>query len=246
MRSEFLPYGKQSINQNDIEAVIEVLRSSFLTTGPKVVDFEKALAHRVGARHGIAIANGTASLHAMCDALDLKEGDEVIVPAVTFLATANCVMYVGARPVFCDVDPESGLMTPETFQAAITPKTKAVIPVHLTGNPVDLKGIADLAKKHGIAVIEDAAHAVGAHEEEGAIGGCIHSQMVSFSFHPVKHITTGEGGMIMTNDDALATRLRQFRSHGMTRDPEVITRPNEGPWYYEQHHLGYNYRIIDL
>ena len=246
MRSEFLPYGKQSINQKDIEAVIEVLRSSFLTTGPRVADFESALANRVGAKHGIAIANGTASLHAMCDALHLQEGDEVIVPAVTFLATANCVLYVGATPVFCDVDPTSGLMTPETFEAAITPKTKAVIPVHLTGNPVDLKGIAQVAQQHGIAVIEDAAHAVGAYEEAGPIGGCLHSQMVSFSFHPVKHITTGEGGMIMTNDDDTATRLRQFRSHGMTRNPDVLTRPHEGPWYYEQHHLGYNYRITDL
>jgi perosamine synthetase len=242
----FLPYGRQTINERDIEAVVEALRAPFLTTGPRVAAFEEAIAEHVDARFGVAISNGTAALHAMCDALNLAEDAEVIVPAVTFLATANSVLYVGARPVFADVDPESGLMTPESFERAITPKTAAVIPVHLAGNPVDMKGIKAVAQRHQIRVIEDAAHAVGAREEGGAIGACLNSEMASFSFHPVKHITTGEGGMVMTNDERLADRLRRFRSHGMTRDRSALSRPDEGPWYYEQHHLGYNYRITDL
>jgi perosamine synthetase len=242
----FLPYGQQDLDEGDIAAVVEALRSPYLTTGPRVEAFERAVAARVGARHGVAISNGTAALHAMYDALGVGPGDEVVVPAVTFLATANAALYVGARPVFCDVDPTSGLMTPEALRAAMTPQTKLVVPVHLAGNPTHTEALAQVAREGGARLVEDAAHAAGAIDSGVAVGACAWSEMASFSFHPVKHITTAEGGMVMTNDDALAARLRTFRSHGMTRDPALLSRPNEGPWYYEQHTLGYNYRLTDL
>ncbi len=246
MSQTFLPYGSQSIDDDDIAAVVETLRSPYLTTGPKVAEFEVAVAKRVDANAGIAVSNGTAALHATCHVLGLGPGDEVIVPAVTFLATANCARYVGANPIFADVDPDTGLVTAETIEAAITPRTKAIIPVHLTGRPVDLEPIARLAQKHGLAVIEDAAHAMGATYQGEPIGSGKWSQMAIFSYHPVKHMTTGEGGMILTNDPALEEKLRRFRSHGMVHQEEALQRAKPGPWYYEQQDLGYNYRITDI
>jgi len=242
----FLPYGQQDLDESDLAAVMEALRSPYLTTGPGVEAFERAVAARVGARFGVAISNGTAALHAMYDALGVGPGDEVVVPAVTFLATANAALYVGARPVFCDVDPTSGLMTPEALAAAMTPRTRLVVPVHLAGHPAHTAALAEVARAGGARLVEDAAHATGAVDQGVAVGACAWSEMASFSFHPVKHITTAEGGMVMTNDEALAARLRLFRSHGMTRDSSLLSRPDEGPWYYEQQALGYNYRLTDV
>jgi perosamine synthetase len=244
MADDILPYGRQWIEEDDVEAVIEAVQGVYLTTGPTVARFEAALAEAVGAEHAIAVCNGTAALHAACAAARLGPGDEVLVPALTFLATANCARYVGAEPVFVDVDPDSGLIDMDDAARRITSKTKAIIPVHLTGRPVELDAIAALARAHNLTVIEDAAHALGARYHDSPIGDCSRSDMAIFSFHPVKHVTTGEGGAITTNDDGLAEAMRVFRSHGMVRDQ--LRHPSPGPWYYEQHTLGFNYRITDL
>jgi len=246
MADDILPYGRQWIEEDDVEAVIEALRGVYLTTGPTVARFEAALAQAVGAKHAVAVCNGTAALHAACAVAGLGPGDEVLVPALTFLATANCARYVGAEPVFVDVDPDSGLIDVEDAARRITSKTRAIIPVHLTGRPVELDALAGLARAHDLTVIEDAAHALGARYHDDPIGGCARADMAIFSFHPVKHVTTGEGGAITTNDPALAEALRVFRSHGMVREPAQLQRPSPGPWYYEQQTLGFNYRITDL
>lgn len=243
---DFLPYGAQSIDEADIAAVVAALRSEFLTTGPRVGEFERALAGAVHAPHAVATSSGTAALHAACQALDLGPEDEVIVPAITFLATSNAVLYAGARPVFSDVCPDCGLMRPEDLEAAWTPRTRAIIPVHLTGRPVDLEVLSAFARERGAAVIDDAAHALGARLRGTPIGGAPWSDMSIFSFHPVKHATTGEGGAVVTSDDELAARVRTFISHGMVREPERLESPSPGPWYYEQQDLGYNYRITDI
>jgi perosamine synthetase len=244
MADDILPYGRQWIEDDDVEAVVEALRGVYLTTGPTVARFEEALAEAVGAAHAVAVCNGTAALHAACAAAGLGPGDEVLVPAMTFLASANCARYVGAEPVFVDVDPDSGLIDLDDAARRITDRSKAIIPVHLTGRPVDLDALAALAEAHDLRVIEDAAHALGARHHDRPIGGCTRSSMAIFSFHPVKHVTTGEGGAITTNDPALAEAMRVFRSHGMVR--EQLRQPSPGPWYYEQQTLGFNYRITDL
>ena len=244
--NEFLPYGAQTIDDDDIAAVVEALRSPFLTTGPRVPAFEAGIAEAVGARHAVAVSSGTAALHAACHVLDLGPEDEVVVPAITFLATANAVRYVGARVVFADVCADSGLMRPEDLERAITPRTRAVIPVHLTGRPTELDALHAIATKQGAVIIEDAAHALGATLAGHPIGDGTWSEMTIFSFHPVKHITTGEGGLIVTNNAVRAARLRRFISHGMVRDADELEHPSEGPWYYEQQELGFNYRITDV
>ena len=246
MPDAILPYGRQSIDEDDIAAVVEALRSDYLTTGPRVGRFEARLAELVGAPQALAVANGTAALHAACAVAGLGPGDEVLVPALTFLASANCARYVGAEPVFVDVDPRSGLIDLDDAARRVSAKTKAIIPVHLNGRPVDLAGVAALAARHGLRVIEDAAHALGASYAGTKIGDCAHSDMAIFSFHPVKHITTGEGGAITTRSEELARALAEFRSHGMVRDPARLEQPAPGPWYYEQQSLGFNYRITDL
>lgn len=244
--SHFLPYGAQSIDDADLAAVVEALRSPYLTTGPRVGEFEAALASAVEAPHAVAMSSGTAALHAACHALDLGPEDEVIVPSVTFLATSNAVLYAGARPVFSDVCPDCGLMRPEDLEAAWTPRTRAVIPVHLTGRPVDMEVLSAFARERGATVIDDAAHALGASLRGTPIGGGPWSDMSIFSFHPVKHATTGEGGAVVTADEGLAARVRTFISHGMVREPDQLKAPSPGPWYYEQQELGYNYRITDI
>lgn len=246
MADDILPYGRQWIEQDDLEAVIEALRGVYLTTGPTVARFEAALAKAVGAGHAVAVCNGTAALHAACAAAGLGPGDEVLVPALTFLATANCARYVGAEPVFVDVDPDSGLIDCEDAARRMTSKTRAILPVHLTGRPAELDAVAALARAHDLTVIEDAAHALGARYHDDPIGDCSRAAMSIFSFHPVKHVTTAEGGAITTNDPALAEAMRVFRSHGMIREPRRLREPSPGPWYYEQQSLGYNYRITDL
>jgi perosamine synthetase len=240
--SGMLPYGHQSIDDADIEAVAKVLRSDWLTTGPKVGEFEAAFAEAVGAKHAVAVCNGTAALHAAAYAAGIAEGSEVIVPPMTFVASANCVRYQDGTVVFADVRPETLLADPEKIAEAATPRTRAVVAVDYTGQPADLDEIGALASKYGWIVIEDAAHALGATYRGRRVGSIAH--MTTFSLHPVKQITTGEGGVVTTNDDALASRLRLFRNHGIASDHRQ--REKEGSWFYEMVDLGYNYRITDF
>lgn len=250
MSAGFLPYGRQTIDEDDIAAVTEALRADFLTTGPRVEAFEDAFAAVVGAGHAVACSNGTTALHMAMMALGVMEGDVCIVPAVTFVATANAARFQGAEVTFCDVDPDTGLMTPETLDRALNVAggAAAVLPVHLAGRMVDMPRVRALAANAGAAVVEDACHALGSTGASGRAGDCTHSEMACFSFHPVKTIATGEGGMVTTNDAGLAERLRQARNHGILRDPTLFTEPGHAdePWYYEQQTLGWNYRLPDL
>ncbi len=239
----YIPYGRQMIDEEDIQAVVDVLRSDYLTTGPSITEFEQKVAKRVGARYAVAIANGTAALHGACFAAGIGEGDEVITTPITFAASSNCVLYCGGKPIFADIKADTYNIDPEDIRRKITDKTKAIIAVHFTGQPCEMDEIHKLAREHNLVVIEDAAHALGADYKGRPIGSI--SDMTTFSFHPVKHITSGEGGMITTNDEELYKRLVLFRSHGITRDESLLS-DNEGPWYYEQQELGYNYRITDI
>ena len=248
MSGPVLPYGRQTIEDDDIAAVAEALRADFLTTGPAVEAFEAAFALAVGAPHAVACSNGTAALHLAMMALDVQPGEVVIAPAITFLATANCARYVGAEVVFADVDPNTGLMTPDTLTEALTRlggrKLRAVLPVHLRGDVAQLPELAALAGQAGAVLVEDAPHALGSTATFGnvaeRVGDARHSAMATFSFHPVKTIATGEGGMVTTNDPRLAERLRIFRSHGMVRPPGA------DPWWYEMPEPGFNYRLPDI
>lgn len=257
----FLPYGKQLIEDDDVAAVTAALRGDFLTTGPSVAAFEEAFANHVGARHAVSCANGTAALHMTALALGLKPGDRTIVPAITFLATANCARYVGAEVTFADVDSSTALMTPATLEEAIgrTGKdAKAVYPVHMNGQTVEMASVARIARARGLAIVEDACHALGgAYRAEGEahpVGACRHSDMAIFSFHPVKIIASGEGGMVTTNDDTLAAALRRERNHGMVRAPGPFEDRAQAygpdgsvnPWYYEMPEPGFNYRLTDI
>jgi len=244
--AKFLPYGRQSIEQDDIDAVVEVLRGDYLTTGPAVERFERALADAVGAEAAVAVSSGTSALHAACFAAGVGEGDEVVVPAVSFLATANCARFLQAEPIFADVDPSSGLVVPSEVERLVGPNTKAVIPVHLNGVAADMPAIRKAAGKVEATVIEDAAHALGGLEDGRAVGSCHERGMAMFSFHPVKQITTGEGGAVTTNDPELLRRLRLVRNHGMVRDEGALRDPSPGPWYYEQQVLGHNMRLTDI
>ena len=243
INEKFIPYGQQWIDEEDIQAVIETLKSDFLTQGPRIKEFEEKLAGVVGAKYAVAISNGTAALHAACFAAGIGEGDEVITTPMTFAASANCALYVGATPIFADIDPITYNIDIEDIKRKITKKTKAIIPVHFTGQPCEMDDITELAKEHGLIVIEDGAHALGAEYKGRKIGSI--SDMTTFSFHPVKHITTGEGGAITTNNKEYYEKLLLFRAHGITKDQDRMGL-NEGPWYYEQQALGYNYRITDI
>lgn len=238
-----IPYGKQTIEQDDIQAVVDVLKSDFLTTGPKIAEFEQTVADYVGAKYAVAISNGTSALHAACFAAGIEPGDEVITTPLTFAASANCVLYCGGTPVFADVDPKTYNIDPEDIQRKITDRTKAIIAVHLAGQPCDMDAIHSIAREHGLIVIEDGAHALGSVYKGKKIGSM--SDMTTFSFHPVKPITTGEGGMIVTDNEDFYKKMILFRSHGITRDDSMMTR-NDGPWFYQQFNLGYNYRITDI
>ncbi|MFX3673729.1 MAG: UDP-4-amino-4,6-dideoxy-N-acetyl-beta-L-altrosamine transaminase [Paenisporosarcina sp.] len=243
IRQSYLPYGKQWIDEEDIEAVVEVLKGDYLTTGPYISKFEQAVAQYVGAKYAVAFSNGTAALHGACFAAGIGQGDEVITTPMTFAASANCVLYQGGIPVFADIDEKTYNIDPNKIEEKITNKTKAIIPVDFTGQPVELDRILEIARKHSLVVIEDAAHALGATYKGRKIGSI--SDMTMFSFHPVKHITSGEGGMITTNNEEYYEKLLQFRSHGITRDKEKL-KEYHGPWYYEMQFLGYNYRITDI
>lgn len=238
-----IPYGKQTIEQDDIQAVVDVLKSDFLTTGPKIAEFEQTVADYVGAKYAVAISNGTSALHAACFAAGIGPGDEVITTPLTFAASANCVLYCGGTPVFADVDPKTYNIDPEDIQRKITDRTKAIIAVHLAGQPCDMDAIHSIAREHGLIVIEDGAHALGSVYKGKKVGSM--SDMTTFSFHPVKPITTGEGGMIVTDNEDFYKKMILFRSHGITRDDSMMTR-NDGPWFYQQFDLGYNYRITDI
>lgn len=247
---ERIPYGHQTIDEADIQAVISVLQSDYLTTGPSVDTFEQKIAAYTGARYATAVSNGTAALHTACLAAGIGQGDEVITSPMTFAASANCILYCGARPVFADIDPNTYNLSPEQIEKKITPRTKAVIPVHFTGQPCDMDAIGRIAEKYHLTVIEDGAHALGASWHGKKIGSF--SAMTTFSFHPVKPITTGEGGMVVTDDAQLYERLRLYRSHGITRDEAKMQETEGGckdrgeAWYYEQVALGFNYRMTDI
>ena len=241
-----IPYGRQTIGKADIEAVASVLNSEFLTTGPKVAEFEEKFALFVGAKYAVAVSNGTAALHLACLAAGLKNGDELITSPMTFAASANCALYCGAKPVFVDIKAENGLIDERLIEKKITPKTKIVIPVHYTGLPCDMKQIHAIAKKHNIIIIEDASHALGSRYKGTKIGDCKYSDMAIFSFHPVKHITTGEGGMITTNSKDFYEKLLRQRTHGITKDPDKLLNKNEGSWFYEMQEFGFNYRLTDF
>lgn len=238
-----IPYGKQTIEQDDIQAVVDVLKSDFLTTGPKIAEFEQTVADYVGAKYAVAISNGTSALHAACFAAGIRPGDEVITTPLTFAASANCVLYCGGTPVFADVDPKTYNIDPEDIRRKITDRTKAIIAVHLAGQPCDMDAIHSIAREHGLIVIEDGAHALGSVYKGKKVGSL--SDMTTFSFHPVKPITTGEGGMIVTDNEDFYKKMILFRSHGITRDDSMMIR-NDGPWFYQQFDLGYNYRITDI
>ncbi len=239
----YIPYGRQQIDEEDIREVVRVLLSDYLTTGPKIQEFEEAVAQYTGARYAVAVSSGTAALHIACLAAGIGEGDEIITTPITFAASANCALYCGGRPVFADICPDTYNIDPADIQRKITSRTKALIPVHYTGQPCQMDEIHGIAREHGLVVIEDGAHALGARYRGQRIGGL--SDMTCFSFHPVKHITTAEGGMVLTNDEKLYERLRLYRSHGITRE-EKLLQEDQGPWYYEQLDLGYNYRISDV
>ena len=242
VRKTLLPYGRQSIDEADIQSVVDVLRSDWLTTGPKINEFEEAFAACVGAKYAVAFSSGTAALHGAAFAAGLKPGDEAITSPLTFAATANCVLYQGTRPVFADVCSDTLNLDPEKFGERITTKTRAVLPVDYAGHPADLDPILELAERNGLIVIEDACHALGA-EYRGRRTGCI-AHMSVFSFHPVKHVTTGEGGMVTTDRADFAESLRRFRNHGIST--EARQRHASGQWYYEMVALGYNYRLTDI
>lgn len=240
-RSQFLSYGCQSIDEDDIQVVVETLRSPFLTQGPKIRQFEQAIADYVGAQYAIAFCNGTAALHAACYAAGIGEGDEVITSPITFAASANCIRYMGGTVVFADIDANTYNIDPAEVRKKVTPKTKAIIPVDFTGQPADMDTIMEIAHEHNLVVIEDGAHSLGAEYKGRKVG--TQADMTMFSFHPVKPITTAEGGIIVTNNEEYYRRLQLFRSHGIERTEYSV---DQGDWYYEMTDLGYNYRMTDL
>ncbi|MEC8952426.1 MAG: UDP-4-amino-4,6-dideoxy-N-acetyl-beta-L-altrosamine transaminase [Acidobacteriota bacterium] len=242
VREALLPYGRQTLTEADVAAATEVLRSDWLTTGPKVAEFEEAIADYVDARHGVSFSSGTAALHAAVLAAGLKPGDEAITTPLTFCATANAALYGGGTPVFADVRDETLTIDPKEVERRITPRTKALLPVDYAGQPADLDALLALADRHELLVIEDAAHALGAKYRSRMVGSISH--MSVFSFHAVKHLTTGEGGMVTTNNSNFAQRLREVRNHGI--DSDARTRQAAGRWHYEMATLGFNYRLTDI
>lgn len=247
-----IPYGKQSIDQTDIDAVVDVLKSDWLTQGPKVPAFEDSVASYCEAKHGVAVNSATSALHIACLALDVGKGDIVWTSPISFVASANCALYCGAKIDFVDIDLNTGNMSVlELEKKLLLAKKnnclpKVVIPVHLAGQSCDMQAIHKLAHKYDFKIIEDASHAIGAKYLDKPVGNCEFSDICIFSFHPVKIITSAEGGMAVTNSDNLAKRLKRLRSHGLTTDPTEMTEPSHGPWYYQQIELGFNYRMTDL
>jgi perosamine synthetase len=237
-----IPYGRQTIDEDDIKAVVDVLRSDWLTTGPKVAEFEQTIADYVGAKYAVAVSSGTAALHAAMYAIGIGPDDEVVVTPITFAASANCVVYQGGIPVFSDVEPDTLLLDPEQVESKITPNTKAIIAVDYAGHPCDYTSLRKIANKNNLVLVSDACHALGA-EYKGQKAGVL-ADLNIFSFHPVKHITTGEGGIITTDNADYADRMRIFRNHGITTDHHQ--REKQNSWFYEMTELGYNYRMTDF
>lgn len=248
----YIPYGKQDITQEDIDAVVEVLQSSRITQGPAIEHFEQAVASYCGVKYAVAVSSATAGLHIACLALDLNQDDILWTSPNTFVASANCGCYCGAAVDFVDIDPNSYNLNVEALEKKLAKAETegklptVVVPVHLAGQSCEMGKIADLAQKYGFRVIEDASHGIGATYQGKPVGGCEYSDMVVFSFHPVKIITTGEGGMVLTNQEQLYQKLIRLRTHGITRDPELMTETSHGGWYYQQLELGLNYRITDI
>ncbi len=263
IRDKYLPYGQQWLSDEDIAAVVRILESPMITQGKTIDTFEQAVADYVGAKYAVAFCNGTAALHGACYAAGIGDGDEVLVPPITFVASANAVLYAGGKPVFVDIDEQTYNINPELLENAITPCTKAIIAVDFTGQPVDMRRIREIADRYNLIVIQDSAHSLGAYYDAKYISNgennreLYHNEnsgirmvgttadMTMFSFHPVKHITTGEGGMIVTDSKELADALRMFRSHGITSDRNLMTK-DDGAWYYEMLAPGYNYRMTDI
>ena len=247
-----IPYGRQDISQQDINVVLEVLQSDFLTQGPKVPAFEQTIAKHVNAKHALAVNSATSALHIACLALGLGQGDWLWTTPITFVASANCGLYCGAQVDFVDIDPATYNLCPKALEVKLIEAErngklpKVLVAVHLCGQPCDMQAIHALAQKYNFSVIEDASHAIGGKYQNEFIGNCHYSDITVFSFHPVKIITTAEGGMALTNDDLLAEKMNLYRSHGITRDPSLMTHDPDGPWYYQQVELGYNYRMTEL
>jgi perosamine synthetase len=241
--SDVIPYGRQWIDDEDIEAVARVLRSDFLTTGPAVPQFEQELTKETGARHAVALNSGTSALHAMYFATGIGPGDEIITSPMTFAATANAALYLGAAVRFADIDPETGNIDADRVEEQVTERTKAIVAVDYTGAPADYDRLRAIADRHGLALLADAAHSLGARYRGRPVGTLADAS--ALSFHPVKPITTGEGGAVVTDDDGIAARVTRFRTHGITRDRDELSR-SDGPWYYEQVDLGFNYRLTDI
>src|SRR5690606_28424502 len=247
-----IPYGKQDISQEDINAVLEVLQSDFLTQGPKVPLFEQTVANKVGAKHALAVNSATSALHIACLALGLQPGDWLWTTPITFVASANCGLYCGAKVDFVDIDPKTYNLCPQALDKKLQQAEqenrlpKIVVAVHLCGQPCDMQAIYALSQHYGFKIIEDASHAIGGKYRGEYIGNCRYSDITVFSFHPVKIITTAEGGMALTNNAELANKMNLYRSHGITRDPGQMTHEPDGPWYYQQIELGYNYRMTEL
>ena len=247
-----IPYGKQDISQADIDAVVDVLRSDFLTQGPKVPEFEAKVAGHVGAKHALAVNSATSALHVACLALGLGPGDWLWTTPITFVASANCGLYCGAGVDFVDIDPDTYNLCPKKLAEKLRDAErdgklpKVLVAVHLCGQPCDMAAIHELGQRYGFHIIEDASHAIGGKYRDEFIGSGRYSDITVFSFHPVKIVTTAEGGMALTNDDALAARMNLLRSHGITRDPHLMTHKPDGPWYYQQVDLGFNYRMTEL
>lgn len=247
-----IPYGRQVITQSDIDAVVAVLRSDFLTQGPQVPLLERGLAEYCGASHAVAVNSATSALHIACLALGLSEGDWLWTTPTTFVASANCALYCGAKVDFVDIDPQTSNLNPQALEQKLIIAEregripKIVIPVHLCGRPCDMQAIHALSKRFGFKIIEDASHAIGSRYRNEPVGNCRYSDITVFSFHPVKIITTAEGGAALTNDAELASKMALLRSHGITREPEQMVDTPHGPWYYEQVALGFNYRMTDL
>lgn len=248
-----IPYGRQEITSDDIEAVVEVLRSDLITQGPVVPQFEQAVGNYCGAAHAVAVSSGTAGLHLACRSLDVGPGDLVWTTPITFVASANCARWCGADVDFVDIDSTTVNLNPERLEEKLKQTQqsggrlpKVIIPVHFAGQPCEMVAISRLAEEYGFRIIEDASHAIGGRYKEEPVGSCRYSDITVFSFHPVKIITTGEGGMAVTNKPDLAERMDRLRSHGVTRDPEMMVGLPDGPWYYEQIELGFNYRMTEM
>ncbi len=247
-----IPYGRQEITRDDIQAVVDVLQSDFITQGPRVPAFEEKVAAYCGAGHAVAVNSATSALHVACLALGLGPGDWLWTSPITFVASANCGLYCGAKVDFVDIDPDTFNMCPRALERKLEAADregrlpKVVVPVHLCGQPCDMQAIHALAQRYGFRILEDASHAVGGAYRGSPVGDCRYSDITVFSFHPVKIVTTAEGGMALTNDPDLAERMGLFRSHGVTRSPEKMSKAPDGPWYYEQIALGFNYRMTDV